>query len=281
MKKELISQLHHDFESVACQSDNVEFWYARDLQNLLGYNEWRNFILVIDKAKTACKQSKQRVKDHFVDVNKMVALGSGSARGVGDIRLTRYACYLIAQNGDPRKVEIAFAQTYFAVQTRKQEVIEQRMAEVERLEAREKLSYSEKKLSGILFGRGIDEQGFVRIRGKGDEALFGGRNTSQMKKKLGAPDKRALADFLPTITIKAKDFANEITSFNAQRENLYGEQTVTHEHIKNNTAVRNLLKKKDIYPERLPAAEDIKKVGRKIKSVGKHLVKAVPGKSKK
>lgn len=211
----------------------------------------------------------------------MVAIGSGSVREVDDIQLTRYACYLIAQNGDPRKVEIAFAQTYFAVQTRKQEIIEQRLAEVERLEAREKLSYSEKKLSGILFERGIDGQGFARIRSKGDEALFGGHSTSQMKKKLRTPENRALADFLPTITIKAKDFANEITSFNTQRDSLYGEQTVTHEHVKNNTAVRNLLKKKNIYPEQLPAAEDIKKVGRKIKSACKQLAKSGRRKSKK
>lgn len=273
MKKELITRLHHDFENVAQKSKNVEFWYARDLQDLLGYNEWRNFILVIDKAKIACKHSKQRTNDHFVDVNKMVPLGSGSTRQIDDIKLTRYACYLIAQNGDPRKVEIAFAQTYFAVQTRKQEIIEQRLAEVERLEAREKLTHSEKKLSGILFEHGIDSQSFARIRSKGDHALFGGRTTLQMKDKLGIPEKRALADFLPTITIKAKDFANEITTFNTQRDNLQGETTVSREHIKNNTDVRNLLKRKGIQPENLPAAEDIKKLGRKIQSENKKLTK--------
>ena len=213
MKTEMIAQLHQDFESVVQKDDNIDFWYARDLQKLLGYNEWRNFCLVVDKAKITCKNSNHSITDHFVDVNKMVGLGSNSKREIEDIRLTRYASYLIAQNGDPRKVEIAFAQTYFAVQTRRQEIIEQRLAEIERLQAREKLTLSEKQLSGVLFERGVDGQGFARIRSKGDEALFGGNTTQQMKRRLNISENRPLADFLPTITIKAKDFANETSSF--------------------------------------------------------------------
>src|SRR3990167_9151579 len=213
MKKELIIQLHHAFESIAQQDKKIEFWYARELQKLLGYNEWRNFLLVINKAKKACNISKNMIKNHFVDVNKMVVLGSGSQRKINDMKLTRYACYLVAQNGDSHKIEIAFAQTYFAVQTRKQEIIEQRLIEIERLQAREKLSQSEKLLSGVLFERGVDSQGFARIRSKGDQALFGGHTTQQMKNRLTVPENRALADFLPTITIKAKDLANEITTF--------------------------------------------------------------------
>lgn len=265
MKKELISQLHREFESVAQYDTNIEFWFARDLQKLLGYSEWRNFLLVIDKAKSACVNSKHKANYHFVDVNKMIPVGNGGQREVDDIKLTRYASYLIAQNGDPRKNEIAFAQTYFALQTRKQEIIEQRMAEVERLQVREKLSHSEKNLSGILFERGIDNQGFARIRSKGDQALFGGHTTQQMKKKLKVPENRPLADFLPTITIKAKDFANEITSFNTVKSNLQGESIIVKEHIKNNFDIRKLLTQKKIHPEKLPPAEDVKKVGRKIK----------------
>lgn len=192
MKKEIIAQLHHDFENVIQKDTEVEFWYARDLQKLLGYEKWENFLKVIAKAKESCENSKHNSKDHFPDVRKMVSLGSGSQREVDDIKLTRYACYLIAQNGDPRKSEIAFAQTYFAVQTRKQEIIEQRLAEVERLQARDKLSISEKKLSGVLFERGVDSQGFARIRSKGDQALFGGYTTQQMKGKLGIADNRPL-----------------------------------------------------------------------------------------
>jgi DNA-damage-inducible protein D len=213
MKKELINQLHSSFEEASQSDHGVEFWYAREIQKLLGYEDWKNFVKVIEKAKESCSTSGHKIHDHFSDVGKMVLLGSGSQREINDIKLTRYACYLIAQNGDPRKNEIAFAQTYFAIQTRKQEILEQRLAEIERLQAREKLSQSEKQISGILFERGVDSQGFARIKSKGDQALFGGNTTQQMKEKLGIPEKRALADFLPTITIKAKDFANEITSF--------------------------------------------------------------------
>ncbi len=271
MEKNQIMQLHTHFEAAAKKEECIEFWYARDLQKLLGYDDWKNFIRVIDKAKEACLNSKQKVGNHFSDVGKMVMLGSGSQRKIEDIKLTRYACYLVAQNGDPKKIEIAFAQTYFAVQTRKQEIIEKRISEIERLQAREKLSQSEKELSGILFEHGVDGQGFARIRSKGDKALFGGHSTQDMKIKLGVPDKRALADFLPTISIKAKDFANEITSFNTKRDNLQGENLIAHEHVKNNTSVRNLLKKENIIPENLPAAEDIKKLNRKIKSESKKL----------
>lgn len=274
MKKELITQLHYDFESVAQNSENVEFWYARDLQKLLGYEKWENFLKVIAKAKESCLNSGQNVGDHFPDLRKMVSLGSGSAREIEDIKLTRYACYLIVQNGDPRKSEIAFSQTYFAVQTRRQEIIEQRLADIERLQAREKLSHSERQLSGILFERGVDSQGFARIRSKGDQALFGGHTTLQMKDKLGVPEKRALADFLPTIAIKAKDFANEITTFNTVRDDLHGEPVIAAEHVKNNTDVRDLLKQRNIYPEQLSSAEDIKKVSRKISTENKKLTKA-------
>src|SRR3990167_3580274 len=271
--KEIVKQLHHAFESITQQDKTVEFWYARDLQKLLHYEKWDNFLKVIEKAKSACLYSKNRVSDHFADISKMVMLGSGSQRKIDDIKLPRYACYLIAQNGDPTKTEIAFAQTYFAVQTRKQEIIEKRLAEIERLQAREKLSQSEKLLSSVIFNRDVDGAGFASIRSKCDKALFGGFSTQQMKHKFSIPGNRALADFLPTITIKAKDFANEITTFNTTRDNLQGEISITKEHVKNNTDVRNLLARKNIYPEKLPAAEDVKKVSRKIKSERKELGK--------
>jgi DNA-damage-inducible protein D len=196
MKNEMIAQLNSKFEDAACQKDGVEYWMARDLQVLLEYTQWRNFLQVIDKAKTACLKSKQNVSDHFADVSKMVSLGSGSEREVDDIMLTRYACYLIAQNGDPKKEQIAFAQSYFAIQTRKQELLAERIALVERVQARKKLAAAETELSGLVYERGVDGQGFGRIRSKGDEALFGGNTTFEMKKKLGVPDKRPLADFL-------------------------------------------------------------------------------------
>lgn len=273
MKQELIVRLHKSFEETSHEKDGVEFWFARDLQNLLGYNEWRNFLQVVDKAKTACTNAAQNTDDHFVGINKLVNIGSGAERPVEDLMLTRYACYLIAQNGDPRKDEIAFAMNYFAVQARRQELLEQRLKEWERLQAREKLSLSEKELSGLIFQKGIDDSGFARIRSKGDQALFGGKTTRDMKVKMGVPDKRALADFLPTITIKAKDFAIEITNFNIRKDNLDTEQAITGEHIKNNRDVRGVLLKSGIKPETLPAEEDIKKIERKVKSTDKKLPK--------
>ncbi len=276
MKKELITHLHERFEACAHQKDGVAYWLARELQELLGYTQWRNFEQVIDKAKVACTNAGQKIADHFADVSKMVDVGSGAQREVVDIALTRYAAYLVAQNGDSKKTEIAFAMSYFAAQTRKAEVIEQRLAEWERLQAREKLKLSEKQLSGVLYERGIDGQGFARIRSKGDAALFGGRTTEDMKGKLGVPENRPLADFLPTITIKAKDFANEITHTQIQQSDLRGEPQITREHVKNNIDVRKILTDRNIAPESLPAAEDLKKVERRLKSEEKKLPGTTP-----
>ena len=273
MKKELITRLHRSFEDHAHERGGVEFWFARELQELLGYTTWRSFEQVIDKAKTACVNAGQPVADHFADVGKMVDIGSGTSREINDLALTRYACYLIAQNGDPRKAEIAFAMTYFAVQTRKQEIIEQRLAEFERVQAREKLSLSQKELAGVLFERGIDGQGFARIQSKGDAALFGGFTTQDMKKKLAVPGNRPLADFLPTITIKAKDFANEVTNMQVKQQDLRDEPGITHEHVKNNQDVRKILTDRNIRLEALPPAEDVKKVERRLKSEEKKLPK--------
>ncbi len=272
MKKEVIVRLHASFEELVHKDkDSGEYWLARDLQELLGYAKWENFAKVIDKARTACEGSGYDSEDHFLDVRKMIDLGKGATRAIDDIALTRYACYLIAQNGDPSKEAIAFAQTYFAVQTRKQELIEQRLAEMERLSARKKLTLSEKELSGIIYERVGDQMSFARIRSKGDTALFGGHTTQDMKTRLGVPDARPLADFLPTITIKAKDFANEITNFNIKRDGLNTEPTIAGEHVKNNRDVRDLLLKRGIQPESLPAAEDLKKVERRVQSEAKKL----------
>lgn len=269
-------RLHKNFEDFVHENGGVEFWFARELQGLLGYNEWRNFENAIKKAKVACEKAKQKVSDHFVDINKMVDIGSGTQRDVLDIKLTRYACYLIAQNGDPHKDEIAFAMTYFAVQTRKQELVEQRLAEWERVHAREKLSLSEKKLSGILFERGVDASGFARIRSRGDAALFGGHDTADMKHRLGVKPTRPLADFLPAVTIKAKDLANEMTNFNVKKDvTMQGETPITQEHEKNNTHVRETLVKSGIHPESLPPSEDIKKVERTLRAENKKLFKKV------
>ena len=273
MERQLVIRLHKNFEDAAYQENGVEYWMARDIQELLGYDEWRNFTNVIDKAEIACKNARQDVSDHFVDVNKMVPLGSGSERAIADIMLTRYACYLIAQNGDPRKEQIAFAQSYFAFQTRKQELLEERIDLIERLRAREKLVATETELSKLIFERGVDHQGFGRIRSRGDQALFGGLTTLQMKKKLGIPDSRPLADFLPTITIKAKDLATEITNFNVKKKNLRRAPTITAEHVKNNKDVRGVLGKSGIKPEELPPEEDLKKLERRVRSEEKKLLK--------
>lgn len=273
MKKEIIYRLHQSFELLVNETEGVEFWFARDIQELLGYSKWDNFLKVIDKAKAACEGVKQDIGDHFVEIRKTVDLGSGAKREIDDLMLTRYACYLIAQNGDSRKDEIAFAMNYFAIQTRKQELLEERLKEWERLKAREKLSISEKELSQLIFQKGVDSVGFARIRSKGDQALFGGKSTSDMKAKLGVPENRPLADFLPTITIKAKDFANEITNLNIRKDDLKTENEIAKEHIKNNTDVRKLLKKSGIEPENLPPEEDIKKVERKVNAETKKLTK--------
>lgn len=274
MEKQLITSLHKSFEDAVHEQEGVEFWYARELMGLLEYTKWDNFKQVIEKAKTACQNSGQSVVDHFPDVGKMVEIGSGAQKTVDDYMLTRYACYLIAQNGDPRKERIAFAQSYFALQTRKQELLEERIALSERLEARQKLTATETELSKNIYERGLDNQGFGRIRSKGDNALFGGYNTQEMKAKMGIPENRPIADYLPTITIKAKDLATEITNYNVKARDLYGEQPITNEHIKNNSEVRELLGKSGIKPEELAPEEDIKKLERRVRANDKKLAQS-------
>jgi DNA-damage-inducible protein D len=273
MEKDTILKLSRTFEEYAYEQDGIDYWLARELQTLLGYSEWRNFLNAVDKAKESCKTTGEEVSDHFVDVNKMVRIGSGAEKSVDDIMLTRYACYLIAQNGDPKKEPIAFAQSYFAIQTRKQELLEERITLNERLRAREKLAATEIELSKNVYERGVDSKGFANIRSKGDWALFGGYNTSAMKRKLGIAEKRPLADFLPTITITAKQLATEITNFNINKNDLKGERNIVNEHIKNNKDVRGLLGKSGIKPEALPPEEDIKKLERRVKSADTEISK--------
>lgn len=273
MDKNRITQIKEQFDLVVYsnQDADIEFWYARDLMPLLGYERWENFDKAIGRAIESCETSGIEVSDHFREVTKMVRLGSGSQREIKDYMLTRYACYLIAQNGDPKKEEIAFAQSYFAVQTRKQELIEERIALIERTEARGRLRESEKRLSQNIYERGVDDAGFGRIRSKGDCALFGGFTTKQMKERLGVQEKRPLADFLPTLTIAAKNLATEMTNYNVEEKDLQGEPAITGEHIQNNLSVRDMLGQRGIKPEGLPPSEDIKKLERRVKSQEKKL----------
>jgi DNA-damage-inducible protein D len=272
MKKEQIDALFRQFEQACYLYNGVECWSAREIQGTLGYAKWDNFVKVIEKAKTSCAGSGVQVADHFADIGKMVPVGSGALRKIDDFALTRYACYLIAQNGDPGKNEVAFAQTYFAVQTRRQEIIEKRLLDLARVSAREKLSRSERKLSGIIYERGVDERSFALIRSKGDQALFGGFSTADMKRKLAVPENRPLADFLPTLTIKAKDFATELTSHNTVEKDLKGESRITEEHVQNNRAVRQMLIGRGVKPEQLPPAEDVKKLQRKLEGDEKKML---------
>ncbi len=281
MKKEQIQELLARFESACYLVKDIECWSARELQLIFNYTEWRNFLKVVNKAKEACLHAGTEIHDHFVDVNKMIDLAKGAQRQVQDIALTRYACYLIAQNGDPSKPEVAFAQTYFAVQTRKQELIEQRLLDVERIMAREKLSQTEKKLSGIIYERGVDEQSFAIIRSKGDEAFFGGNSTSEMKRKLKVPPTRPLADFLPTLTIKAKDFASELTGHNVIDKDLIGDQAISKEHVDNSKAVRKILLERGVKPENLPPDEDVNKVRRRLNADEKRILKVTRTTKKK
>jgi DNA-damage-inducible protein D len=277
MNTEIIQTLTSTFEANAQQTEGgVEYWLARDIQHLLGYAKWDNFLNVVSKARTACEVSGHQVLDHFADVGKMVDLGSGSQREVDDIMLTRYACYLIAQNGDPKKPEIAFAQTYFAVQTRRAEMIEQRMIELERVAARQKLSVTEKELSSVIYEQTGGNEDFALIRSKGDHALFG-KSTQAMKAQWKVPDSRPLADFAPTIILKAKDFATEITIFNARQHGMSTESAISREHITNNQAVRDTLIERGIRPESLPPAEDVKKVERRLASEEKKSLKNPDG----
>ncbi len=271
MDKEIITRLNRSFEEFAYEQDGIEYWLARELQTLLGYADWRNFLNIVDKAKESCKTTGEAVSDHFVDVNKTIDMPKGASKQIDDVMLTRYACYLIAQNGDPRKEQIAFAQSYFAIQTRKQELLEERIQLNERLQAREKLAATETELSKNIYERGVDNKGFANIRSKGDWALFGGHNTSAMKRKLGVPENRPLADFLPTITITAKQLATEITNFNVKKNDLKGENRITNEHVKNNTDIRLLLGKSGIKPEVLPPEEDLKKLERRVKTADRNI----------
>ncbi len=255
------------------KESKVEVWFARDLQSALGYARWENFVVAIGRAVESCKSQNINVDDHFREVTKMVQLGSGSERPVKDYMLTRFACYLIAQNGDPKKEEVAFAQGYFALQTRRAELIAEHMQQQSRLETRDRLRASEKQLSKNIYERGVDDKGFGRIRSKGDAVLFGGHTTEDMKNRLGIKGSRPLADFLPTLTIAAKNLATEMTNYNVEQKDLYGENSITKEHMDNNKSVRQMLGQRGIKPEELPPAEDIKKVERRVNSNEKKIEK--------
>jgi DNA-damage-inducible protein D len=281
MTTDIIQSLTNNFESfVNCTEDNVEFWFARDVQQLLGYTKWDNFKNVIFKAKTACEVSGFEILDHFADVGKMVEIGSGAKKSIDDIMLTRYACYLIAQNGDSKKEQIAFAQTYFAIQTRKAELIEERILEIERVQARQKLQQTEKELSKVIYEQTGSNQNFALIRSKGDQALFN-NTTAQMKLKYNIKDNKPLADFMPTILLKAKDFATEITIHNAKEHQMNSEKQISDEHITNNKTVRNTLISRGIIPETLSPQEDVKKIERKLLSTDKKVIKNSDKLSKK